>query len=62
MYNIYKWLCVGTDAPTEKRARVNYDIPFHKLSEKSLEQIPRGFPRRDTAKIPQHWQCKQGMA
>ena len=41
----YKMLFVGTIKPTEKKARVAYDIPFHKLSKASVECIARGWSR-----------------
>ena len=61
LYNTYKWLFVGTIAPTEKKNRQDYDIPFQKLSKQALEQIPRGWSRRATVKIPHRGNQKQGM-
>ena len=44
----FNWLVVGTSTPTEKKAREEYDIPFHKLSNKALDTIAHGWSRRAT--------------
>jgi hypothetical protein len=41
----YKMLFVGTIKPSEKKARIDYDNPFHKLSKASVECIARGWSR-----------------
>jgi len=47
----FKWLFVGTTSPTEKKGRGEYDIPFHKYSNKALESIVRGWSRRAATPI-----------
>lgn len=47
----YGWLFAGTVKLTEKKARVDYDITFHKLSMKALEMVPRGWSRRGTVEV-----------
>ena len=47
----YKWLFVGTIAPTKKKARSGYDIPFLKLSKPSLNKLCRGWSRRATIEV-----------
>ena len=47
----YKWLFVGTITPTDKKCRVDYDIPFLKLSKGALSNISRGWSRRATIEI-----------
>ena len=54
------WLFVGTSAPTEKKTRCEYDIPFHKYSNKALESIVRGWSRRATTPIKKNGK-KKGM-
>ena len=47
----FNWLFVGTNAPTKKKGRVGYDIPFHQFSKKALKSVVRGWSRHATTPI-----------
>ena len=47
----YHWLFVGTIAPSKKKSRSGYDIPFLKLSKPSLDKLCRGWSRRATIEV-----------
>ena len=51
LFERFNWLFVGTSTPTEKKDRTEYDIPFHKLSNKAIDSIVQGWPRRATRTI-----------
>jgi hypothetical protein len=42
MFERYGWTIVGTVVPTDKKTRVNYGIPFCKLSNGAKNEVRRG--------------------
>jgi hypothetical protein len=43
LYNKYRWTCIGTIIPTEKKERGHHDLPFHKLSNGARNMVERGW-------------------